>query len=324
METRIPLRVYMFVGMGLLAFSFSPILVRLASYAPGLAIAVWRTLWATILLAPVALPRIGSAVRRFHARDGWLIALAGIFLGFHFILWIESLYYTSVASASVLVTTSPLFLAILGYVWLREPVHPRTALAIVLAIGGSFILNWGDLYSLAFPEAWKGNMMALVAALLFSFYLLIGRVVRQRVSWLAYVFPLYTVVALTCLIVAWIQNVPLTGYPVVFYVICMLLAAGPQIMGHGSFNYAVRYIPAAVLGVLSLAEPVLASLLAWVFFNEQPPVPSILGMGIILLAIGLVIYPAQSAVPVQQAGKEGGSAPSEDPKSADGSGGSSQ
>ncbi len=305
--------------MGLLAFSFSPILVRLASEAPGLAIAVWRTLWAVILLFPVALPRVGKEVRRFRSRDGWLIVLAGVFLGLHFILWIESLYYTSVASASVLVTTSPLFLAILGYLLLHEPVHPRTAVSILLAIGGSVVLNWGDLHSVAFPEAWKGNLMAVAAALLFTFYLLIGRVVRQRVGWLAYVFPLYTIVALTCLAVAWVQDIPLTGYPPLFYLICMLLAAGPQIMGHGSFNYAVRYIPAAILGVLSLAEPVLASVLAWILFKEVPPFPSFVGMAIILLAIGLVMLPGREPrASAHPGGKGGGNDAAEAPKNAGG------
>ena len=134
-----------------------------------------------------------------------------------------------------------------------------------------------------------GNALALGGAVLVSAYLLIGRVVRQKVSWLAYVTPLYTVAALTALAAAWIKGVPLFGYSVRFYALCVGLALGPQVLGHGSFNYALQHVPAALVGMLALLEPVGASLLAYGLFGEIPPPASIAGMIVVLGAVALVV-----------------------------------
>ncbi|MEX0748300.1 MAG: DMT family transporter, partial [Rhodothermales bacterium] len=131
--------------------------------------------------------------------------------------------------------------------------------------------------------------LALTASLLFSVYLLMGRVVRQKTSWLAYVFPLYTVAALTVLTIALVQGVPILGFKPEFYLLCAAMALGPQVLGHGSFNYAIRYLPAAVLGLLSLVEPVGASVLAYFIFQEVPSMPALAGMVIVLGAISVAI-----------------------------------
>ena len=289
-----PAAVYWSVALGILCFSASAILVRLADEAPGMTIAVWRTSFAVLLLAPFAVPRIGPEVRRFSKKDVLLITGAGVFLGFHFIAWIESLYYTSVASATVLVTTSPIFLAILGFALLGERLSRRATLGIALAVCGAALMGWGDASAadadVARHALW-GNALALGAALLVSLYLLIGRVVRQGTSWLAYVFPLYAVVALTTLVVAFVRQVPLFGFPPVVYGLCALMALGPQLVGHGSFNYALRYVPAALLALLALLEPVLASAMAYGLFGETPGGFALLGMAVILGAVTLAIWP---------------------------------
>lgn len=288
-NTSIPLRVPILVIAGLLSFGFSPILIRFADDAPGIAIAVWRTVIATALLAPFAVRRVGPVVRRMSRREKTLIVASGVFLGIHFITWIESLYYTSVASASVLVTSSPIFIAILGYLFLNERLTRQTAIAIVLAISGSVLLSWGDYNDAQMPNALLGNGLAFFAALLVSFYLIIGRYVRRRVSWLAYVFPLYFVVACTTLVGAWVLDVPLFGYSWSFYGFCALMAIGPQIIGHGSFNYALGYLSAVLLGLLTLTEPVIASVLAYLIFGEVPKVLAAVGMCIVLGAVTLAV-----------------------------------
>jgi uncharacterized membrane protein len=179
-----PRRAIVALALGLVSLGLSPILVRYGTSAPGLALAVWRTVFATVLLAPIALPRIGPEVRRFTGRDWRLILGAGVFLGIHFIAWIESLYHTSVASASVLVTTSPLFIAVLGYLVLKERLTRRTVGAIVVAVIGAALIGWGDAADEAFPNAILGNGLALTASLLMAVYLLIGRAVRQHTSFL--------------------------------------------------------------------------------------------------------------------------------------------
>lgn len=285
-----PTGVYWALFFGLASFSISPILVRLAAEGPGLAIATWRTAIAVAVLAPLAIIRSRQEIAAFTRRDLLLIGTAGVLLGLHFITWIESLYHTTVASASILVTTSPIFLAILGYLFLRERLSMRVNAAIVLAVLGAALLGLGDAGAQATADApLLGNSLALTASLVFSVYLLFGRVVRKKTSWLAYVFPLYAVTAATVVVTAVISGTQLAGYSAEFYLLCAAMALGPQVLGHGSFNYAIRYFPAAMLGLISLVEPVGASIMAYFLFGEMPTILSFTGMVVVLTAVSFAI-----------------------------------
>jgi drug/metabolite transporter (DMT)-like permease len=278
--------------IGVVSFAFSAILVRWAGEAPALTIAVWRTGLAVLFLLPVAVPIAGAEMRQLTRREWGLIGAAGVVLGLHFVAFIESLFYTTVASATVLVTTSPIILAALGYLVLGERLARRRQLAVGVGVLGALLLGWGDLGGDA-TRPLIGNALALSAAVLVSIYLLIGRVVRRERSWLAYLFPLYTVVALTTLAVAVVRGAPLLGFSPTFYGLCALMALGPSLLGHGSFNYALRYLPAAVVGLLALVEPVGASILAYAFFAEQPGLLALFGITLVLGSVAVALWPAR-------------------------------
>jgi len=286
-----PLQVYFALTFGVLSFAFAPIFVRLAGDVPGLAMAVWRTVIATAALLPFASVQIGPELHRLPWKDSGLIVASGIFLGLHFIAWIESLYHTTVASASVFVTMSPIIIAVLGYLVLDDRLSLITTGGILSAVGGAVLIGWADAGTVTIGRgALWGNSLALLGAVLVSLYLLIGRVVRQEVSWLAYLTPLYATAAVTTLIVSGVRGVSLTGYSWTFYGLCAGLALGPQLLGHGSFNYALQYFPAAIIGLLALLEPIGASILAYLLFGEIPPALSLVGMGIVLLGVGGVVW----------------------------------
>lgn len=282
--------VLLFLAGGLLSFSFSPILVRFASDAPAVAIAVWRTLFAVAFLTPFAFGKTVAEMRGLTRREWSLIGLAGVLLGAHFIAWIDSIYHTTVASASVLFATNPIFIAVLGFWILGERLHRRTAIAIVVAVLGAILIALGDASNVSLPSAEYGNLLALSSSFLFACYLLIGRVIRRRSSWLAYVYPLYVVVAITVGLYALLMGTDLLGYGIEIYVLCAVMALGPQLLGHGSFNYAVKFIPAAILGALALIEPVLAAIWAWILFDELPAALAVVGAIVVLAALGMIYH----------------------------------
>ncbi len=291
--------VYGALAAGVLSFSFSPILIRFAGgaaggEAPGLAVAAWRTMMAAVALAPFAWVHARTEIKAIGRREWRLIVPGGLLLGLHFVLWIESLYHTTVAAASVLITTSPVFLAALGYVFLNERLSKPVHAAIVAAVAGAVVIGAGDMLA-AGGGTLFGNGLALTGSLFFSVYLLMGRVVRQKHSWLAYVFPLYAIAALATLGMALLLDTPLWGFDPLFYVLCAGLALGPQIMGHGAFNYAIRYVSAALVGVLGLVEPIGASLLAYVIFDESPSAIAMAGMLATLIAISFVVLYSRRA-----------------------------
>jgi drug/metabolite transporter (DMT)-like permease len=224
-------------------------------------------------------------------REAGRIGLAGVLLGVHFYLYFESLYHTTVASTTSFVALSPIFMAAIGFVVLRERLPLSMTVGILIATAGGAVMAWGDTRAGAAPNPAWGNLLAVAASLALSVYLIIGRVVRQGLDWYTYLLPLYTVTAATLLVLALILEVPLGGHAPEVLVVAALLALGPQLLEHGSFNLAVRYLPAAVLGLLSLTEPVGASVLALMIFDERPGALSIAGMGIALVGVAVALWP---------------------------------
>ena len=284
-----PARVWALVVAGLIAVGASPILIRLAGDAPALALAAGRTITVTVLMVPLALVQARDELAAFEGRD-WALALgAGVLLGLHFMSWIVSVQLTSVASASVLVTMSPIFIAVLGAVFLSERPSRRTAAAIGVAVVGATMIGLSEGTSVeAYPNPPLGNSLALLAAVLVSVYLLIGRAVRRKTSFLAYFAPLNAAAAATCVAGCLVAGVPL-ALPLEAAVLAVLMGLGPGLLGHGSFAYALKYLPAALIGLLSLAEPVIASTVALVAFQEIPSATGVIGMVVVLAAIAAVV-----------------------------------
>jgi len=291
------LKAWLVLAVGLSAISTSVLFIRWASSAPGEAVAVWRTVFGALLLAPAALWKARPEMKALSVRDWVLIGISGLFLGLHFVTWINALYFTSVASASALVALSPLFLAALGFIILKERLGARESAALVIAILGAVALGWVNRTS-GFglgSDPMLGNILALSAAGFVSVYLLVGRFVRQRRSWLAYVAPVYVVTALTTVAVALVQGIPLFGWGWEVYALCLGMAFVPHLMGHGSINWSLKYLSAASVGLASLGVPVLSSLWGALAFNEIPSWPALGAMAVILAALGMFIHSQRSA-----------------------------
>ena len=286
-----PLRAWLALGIGLTAISTSVLFIRWATEAPGETVAVWRTVFGALLLVPVAATKAREEIQEMSWREWGLIVGSGLFLGLHFVTWINALYYTSVASASALVALSPLFLAILGFVLFRERLTGRELLSLFVAIAGVGALGWIDRSPTAEAavQPMLGNGLALSAAGFLSVYLLIGRYVRQRRSWLAYVAPVYVVTALTTVVVAIVQGSPLLGWGWEIYALCLGMALVPHVLGHGSLNWSLKYLSATTAGLASLGVPVFASLWGALAFTEVPSTPALGAMVLILTALGLFV-----------------------------------
>ena len=250
--------------LAVLAISWGSILVRLCD-APSLAIAFYRLLFSTIL---VAVPGWVHARARVPARIYLLAAAAGVLLGMHFALWISSLAYTTVASSVVLVSTQPVFTAFLGPILLGERPGARGWLAVALALAGSTILAGGDLR--LGGGALFGDLLAVGGALTASLYLMIGRRVRDHIGFWHYLLVVYGTGAISLGLLATVSGVDLGGYPPATWVWLVLLAVGPNLMGHGLLNWSVRRLRALVVNLAVLGEPVLATIYAALLFGEVP------------------------------------------------------
>lgn len=273
---------------GLTAFGFAPILVRFASDTSPLVLVVYRTVFAAAMLFPFWIWLRSSEQRSGKGKERLWIALSGICLGLHFTFWISSLYYTSVASASVLVTIHPIIMILVERLWFKRSFAKTTWIGVLLAFGGSVLLGISDSQiEQDFVDPLFGNFLALTAAIIFVVYLLIGQKIRKKREWIDYVFPVYFYAAAACVLMAVVMGKNLLDISTIGIWAGAGLAFGPQILGHGSMNYAVKYVSPTLLSTLILVEPLLASILAFFLFAELPPIASILSMLMILVGVGL-------------------------------------
>jgi len=284
------IKVFIALALGLTSFGFAPILVRLATEYSAVQISTIRTVLGALILIPIYLSRnkeIDSATPILKKEHKWM-ALAGIMLGLHFMSWTGSLYFTSVASASVLVTIHPIILILAERTLYRINFAVTVWIGVGIAFMGSMLLGYADYNAEStFINPALGNALAFIAAVIFAIYFLIGRRVRQNHSLIEYLFPVYTWAAITSVVILIIVEGFTFPLDQKILLIGLGLAAGPQIIGHGALNYAIKYVSPTLLSTLILAEPLLASLLALFLFEELPSVISISAMCIILLGVSL-------------------------------------
>jgi len=279
----------------ILAVSTASIFIRFAQReAPSLVIASFRLTFASLILAPIALTRHRAELRALTRRELLLALLSGIFLALHFATWITSLEYTTVASSVVLVSTSPLWVAILAPLVLREPLTRPVLIGMLLALTGGVVIALSDACvwqnGLACPslaefikgEAFLGNFLALVGAWMVAGYLLIGRRLRAKMSLVPYIFIVYSMSAVVLIVIMFASGETPLGYPPMTYVWMLLLALVPQLIGHSTYNWALRYMPAALVAVTTLGEPIGSTILAYFILHESPSFLKIFGAVLIL------------------------------------------
>jgi drug/metabolite transporter (DMT)-like permease len=265
-------RLYLLLPVGILAVSTASIFIKLCD-APALIIATYRMMLASLMLTPLA---CYQKVWRGWERDdlGWFF-ISGLLLSLHFALWIASLKYTSVASSVVLVTTHPIFVGIGGWLFLKERLGLNLLFGIALSVLGSGLIGYGDM-SLS-REALTGDGLALLGAVAASGYLLVGRKMRKDQVLLSYIFPVYSTAGLILILFALFFQESFWGYSSTTTLYLFLLALVPQLIGHTTFNWALKYLPASAVAISTLGEPIGSTLLAYFVLDEGLTVWKVIG-----------------------------------------------
>ncbi len=285
--------------IGIIAISTASIFIKLCD-APAIMISTYRMVLASLILMPWA--SYQKVWRGWEKKDvAWLI-FSGILLSLHFASWIASLKYTSVASSVVLVTTHPIFVGIGSLVFLKERLGLNLILGIGLSVIGSGLIGYGDM-ALS-KEALMGDGLALLGALAASGYFLVGRKMRKNQDLLAYIFPVYSTAGLVLIILSLFFRKPFFGYSSTTYLFFFLLALIPQLIGHTTFNWALKYLPASMVAITILGEPIGSTILAYFILGEGLTTWKILGG--IPIFIGILIALAPHPIPLPMRGERGG------------------
>lgn len=289
-ESRGATRAYAVLALGVAVVSTASILIRLAHAegVPSLSIAAIRLGLAALVLLPLALARGRGDLAGVTTRDLVLTLASGALLALHFWSWITSLEYTSVASSTVLVTTNPLWVGVASLVLLRERLAPPAIAGLILSLLGMLLTFAADAGVTApGSDPTLGNALALVGAVSASGYLLIGRAVRARLSLITYVAIAYSSAAVLLCIAALLAASPLSDHSGYGWLFLVLLALGPQLIGHTTFNWSLRHLSATFVALAILGEPVGSAILAWLIFGEGFGALQLIGFALLLAGIFL-------------------------------------
>lgn len=287
---------------GIGAISTGSILVRHAQAHVDSSVAVfYRLALSALVLVPVAVWHGRRRRVRVAAADAAWAGVAGALLALHFVTWFRSLETTTVASSVVLVSASPLFVALLAPLVLGERITRRTVAGIGIAIAGAAIVALARGGETAWTgAALRGNALALTGAAMMAGYLLIARHVQRRVPFVVFVAMTFASAAIASLGFVALAGASLVDVPGAAWSWLVLLALVPQLLGHSTINWALRRLPSASVAVGTLAEPIGAVALAWIVLGEPPTALETLGAAVLLAGIALVVVRRRSAGEVRQ------------------------
>lgn len=272
---------------GVIAVAFSSIFVRYAQDMPALVIATLRLVIAGVILVVWARMKGGNlAPWKGHFRLGMLSAF---FLAMHFIGYISSLKYTSVASATVLVATLPIFVLLYDLLIRKAKQPPHVLAGVLLSVAGTACLAWADAGAgqSAMPNPVLGDLLALAGGFFACGYIVTGGIIRRHVDVMSYITVVYSMAAVMLLAVTLVAGFPFTGYNSTSYTAVLLLALVSQLVGHTVFNWALKRMRESVVSIVLLGEPVGAAILAFFLFGETVGVLQLTGFSIIISAIVL-------------------------------------
>lgn len=268
--------------VGVVSVAMSAIFVKMTSADSGVT-AFYRMLFSIVIMSPVFFLKYTHELKQLSKRDWLFTSIAGFFLAFHFILWFESLNYTSVASSTVLVTLQPLFAFAGTYFFFKEKLSFKTIISSLIAIGGSVFIAYGDFK--VSGQALFGDILALIACALITAYLLFGQDVRKRLSLMTYTFVVYSVSTITLFFYIIIKGESFGPYPAQEWMWFLLLALIPNLFGHTLFNWALKWVSTNVISIAILFEPVGAAILAYFILGELLSASQIIGGTIVIIGI---------------------------------------
>ncbi len=296
-ESRARLILPFAIFIAILAISAASIFIRFAQNdgVPSIVIAAMRLAIATLILMPIALARHLDEIKRFTLNEILLGGFAGIFLAAHFATWLTSLEYTTVASSVVFVSTGPLWVALFSPMFLKEHLAKTAIIGLILSLAGGTVIGLSDacvwdgglscpaLQDILQGRAMWGNFLALAGAWAVAGYLIIGRKLRGTMSLIPYIFLVYGMAALALIVIMFASGNSPLGFAPKTYGWLFLLAALPQLIGHSTYNWALKYMPATFVAVTILGEPIGSAILAFFILNETPTMVVISG-GVLILA----------------------------------------
>ncbi|WP_213515749.1 DMT family transporter [Paenibacillus montaniterrae] len=275
---------YMLLFISILSVSVSSIMIKFSDTPTSVA-GMYRLYISVIIMLPFVSWKTVRSIN-MSKRDWCAVMVAGLFLGLHFLCWMESLVFTSVASSMVILSLQPVFVMIGSFFMFGEKAGSLTVFCLAAAVVGSFIIAWGDIG--VSKEALIGDGLSLLGTILVSAYLLTGQKVSRKIDANLYSVIVFFIGGSVMLVYSLLNNITLFEYEASDWTYFLLLAIIPTIFGQYLFNVLLKTLGATTISVGIIGEPVLAIILAYLFLGETISIFQFVGGLIVLL--GMCLY----------------------------------
>lgn len=287
-------QLWILVALSTVSWSFGPICIRFALQhdVPPALISSGRMIVGALFFTPYVWLKYAADIRAMPARSRWLAIFAGAMFGFNITLNAASLEHISVIIGQALIATIPIWVAIQEVVILKVKLKGSVWLGVFVALLGAILISWatsGEAPPLAGGNPSLGILMALVSACSASLYIIIGRKVRGTVSFVPYIWLVYTSGAVTTLLIIASSRTSVFGYEWQGYFWVLLLAVLAQIIGHGVLNFVLRYLSPTTLTVTAQTVPALSVLWALLILSETPTTTQVGGSIVLIIGVGIVL-----------------------------------
>ncbi|PGH43628.1 EamA family transporter [Micromonospora sp. WMMA1996] len=277
------------LALAVAAVSSSAPLVAFAA-APALAIAFWRNTLSVAVLGPVALARRRAELRSLTVgpgrREGFYCVLSGAALAAHFATWMPSAQLTTVAAATALGATQPVWQGLIAR-WQGRRLPVAVWAGIGVAVLGAALATGAD-FAVS-GRAFGGDLLAVVGGMFAAVYTAFGERARASISTTTYTTICYGVCAVILLVVCLLGGVRLHGWDGATWLAIIGLVAGAQLLGHSMFNYALHRVSATTVSVLILLEAPGAALIGWVWLGQLPRPLALPGLALLLAGVAVVV-----------------------------------
>ncbi|WP_061859436.1 DMT family transporter [Priestia megaterium] len=282
-KSTLPLPPPVFLLIGVVAVSFSSILIKW-SEAPASILGMYRLLFTVLLFLPFLPWREMKILFKNSTLKEWLmLAVSGVFLGLHFLFWMESFSHTTVASAMILTALEPVFVVIGAYFLFKEKTSKVGIISILIAVSGSVIIASGDIG--VSKTALYGDLLSVLGTVAVSVHMLAGQELCRKMPSIIYSFAVFLIGGLVLFVYNICTNVSLIQYDIKDWWIFLLLALIPNIFGHDLFNWLLKYVDATTISMAILGEPIGAIILAYFLLGEMTTVSQLVGGMIVMISV---------------------------------------
>ncbi|WP_040948767.1 DMT family transporter [Gorillibacterium massiliense] len=270
--------------VGIIAISFSSIFIRWSA-APISVIAMYRLYLTNLIMLPFLI-KFWPEIKAIPLRNWLLLLVTGAALGVHFLFWMSSLRYTSVASSTAILSLEPVLVLLGSILAFRQRNHPLVVVGMIVAVIGTALIGWGD-FGLS-ARYLQGDVLSLLGTAAVAVHMLLGQKLRATMSAYVYSFFSFFMAANVLALYNLILGYSFGGYSAREWGIFALLAIIPTLIGHYLFNWLLKYMKASSVSMSILGEPVGSTILAYFMLKES--VPIITGVAALLLLLGVWLF----------------------------------